>query len=56
MANAWLISMCLIKYYNKTYNFLLNNNLDNWTHNKAIQKSIESVRIKNKDELKKLKR
>lgn len=56
MANAWLISMCLIKYYDKTYNFLLNNNLDDWTHNKAIQKSIESYRIKNKEEIKKLKR
>jgi len=56
MANAWLISMCLIKQYNKTYNFLLNNNLDNWTHNKAIQKSIESYRIKNKEELKRLKK
>lgn len=56
MANAWLISMCLVKYYDKTYNFLLNNKLDDFTHNKAIQKSIESFRIKNKDEIKKLKR
>lgn len=56
MANAWLISMCLVKHYYKTYQFLLNNNLDNWTYNKAIQKSIESYRIKNKEELKKLKR
>ena len=56
MANAWLISMCLVKQYNKTYIFLLNNNLDDWTYNKAIQKAIESFRIKNKDELRKLKR
>lgn len=56
MANAWLISICLIKQYDKTYKFLQNNNLDNWTHNKAIQKSIESFRIKNKEEIKKLKR
>ncbi|MBE6149921.1 MAG: DNA alkylation repair protein [Firmicutes bacterium] len=56
MSNAWLISMCLIKYYDKTYNFLTNNNLDDWTHKKAIQKSIESYRIKNKEEIKKLKR
>jgi 3-methyladenine DNA glycosylase AlkD len=56
MANAWLISMCLVKYYDKTYNFLLNNNLDNFTYNKTIQKALESYRIKSKDELRKLKR
>lgn len=56
MANAWLISVCLVKYYDKTFNFLLNNNLDDWTHNKAIQKSLESFRIKNKDEIKKIKK
>lgn len=56
MANAWLISICLIKYYDKTYNFLLNNNLDDWTHNKAIQKCIESDRIKNKSIIRGLKR
>ena len=37
MANAWLISYCLVKYYDKTYIFLKNNNiLDKWTHNKSI--------------------
>ena len=56
MSIAWLISICLIKYYDKTYNFLQNNKLDDWTHNKAIQKAIESYRIKNKEEIKKLKR
>lgn len=56
MANAWLISMCLVKYYEKTYNFLLNNKLDNFTYNKAISKSIESLRIKNKNELRKLRK
>jgi len=55
MANAWLISMCLVKFYDKTYIFLLNNNLDSWTHNKAIQKAVESYRIKDKEKLKKLK-
>lgn len=56
MANAWLISKCLVKYYDKTYKFLLNCSLDDWTYNKAIQKAIESYQIKNKDELRKLKR
>ena len=56
MANAWLISMCLVKFYDNTYKFLLNNDLDDWTHNKAIQKAIESYRIEDKDTLRKLKR
>ena len=56
MANAWLISICLIKYYDKTYNFLLNTKIDNWTYNKALQKAIESYRIKDNDILKNMKR
>ena len=56
MAIAWLISICLIKYYDKTLLFLKNCNLDDWTYNKTLQKAIESYRIKNKDDLRKLKR
>ena len=58
MANAWLISMCYIKYPNKTYNYLLNNHLDDFTFNKSIDKICDSYRVeKNKKiELKKLKR
>lgn len=41
MANAWLISI-LYKYNKeKIINLLKNNNLDKFTHNKAIQKIIE---------------
>lgn len=47
MAIAWLISMCYIKYRDKTIVFLNNNLLDDWTHNKAIQKIIESNRVSN---------
>lgn len=56
MANAWLISICLVKYYDKTYNFLLNAKLDDWTYNKALQKAIESSRIKDKNILKNIKK
>ena len=56
MAIAWLISMCLVKYYDKTLQFLSNCNLDDWTYNKSLQKAIESYKIKNKDYLRKLKR
>lgn len=59
MAIAWAISICLIKFYDETISYLINNtSLDNWTYNKAIQKAIESYRItdKQKDELRKMKR
>ena len=58
MAIAWLISICYIKYKGRTLTFLKNNNLDNWTYNKSIQKIIESSRVtrEDKDMLKKLKR
>lgn len=49
MSVAWLLSMCYIKYKNKTLKFLNSNILDKWTYNKTIQKIIESNRIK-KDE------
>ena len=58
MANAWLISVCLIKYYDKTKVFLRDCNLDDFTYNKALQKAIESYRITDsqKNELRKMKR
>ncbi len=56
MANAWLISMCLVKYHDKTIEFLKKSHLDDWTYNKALQKAIESYRIKDKDFLRKMKR
>lgn len=45
MAIAWLISICYIKYPNETLTYIKNNKLDTWTHNKAIQKIKESLRI-----------
>lgn len=45
MAVAWLFSVCLVKEYEKTIPVIENRLLDKWTHNKAIQKSIESYRI-----------
>lgn len=53
MSLAWLISMCYIKYKNKTIKFLKENKLDKWTYNKSIQKIIESNRV-NEDEKNKL--
>lgn len=58
MAIAWAISICLIKFYDKTINYLENAELDKFTYNKAIQKAIESYRITNeqKDNLRRMKR
>lgn len=58
MGIAWLISSCYIKFKGRTITFLKNNKLDDWTHNKAIQKTIESnrVTIEDKTMLKKLRR
>lgn len=58
MAKAWAISICLIKYYNKTLDFLKITKIDDFTYNKGIQKAIESYRITNeqKEYLRTLKR
>lgn len=58
MAIAWLISIAYIKHKNITLEYLNNNKLNNFTYNKAIQKIIESTRIKKeeKEELKLLKK
>ena len=45
MANAWLISICYIKYPDKTKLFLNNTKIDNWTYNKAISKICDSTRV-----------
>ena len=49
MAKAWLISVCYVKYRNKTLAFIKNNHLDKFTYNKAIQKIIESYRVSKED-------
>lgn len=58
MAVAWAVSVCLMKYYDVTMQYLKNCSLDDFTYNKALQKAIESFRISNdkKEELRKLKR
>ncbi len=45
MAVAWAISFAYIHFPEKTLIFLKNNNLDNFTYNKSLQKIIESNRI-----------
>jgi len=45
MMIAWYFATALAKQYESVIPFIENNSLDIWTHNKAIQKSIESYRI-----------
>ena len=59
MANSWLLSICMVKYFDTTINFMKEKQLeyDVWTYNKALQKGRESLRISSekKDILKNLK-
>ena len=58
MVRAWYFATALAKRYDETLPFLTENRLDKWTHNKTIQKSVESFRItdEQKKYLKTLKR
>lgn len=58
MAVAWGVSVCYVKYPQKTMRLFQENKLDTFTNNKAIQKIRESFRVspKEKDELKKWKK
>lgn len=46
MMIAWYFATALAKQYESTISYIENQKLDKWTHNKAIQKAIESYRIK----------
>lgn len=58
MAAAWAVSDCYVKFPEKTEEFLRKNLLDNFTHNKSIQKIRESYRVskEDKERVKKLRR
>ena len=45
MMRAWYFATALAKQYDSIIPFIEEKKLDVWTHNKAIQKSIESYRI-----------
>ena len=58
MMIAWYFATALAKQYKDTIPYLEKNKLDIWTHNKTIQKAIESYRITDvqKEYLRSLKR
>ncbi len=45
MAQAWLVSMCFVKFPEQTFAFLQTDEMDSFTHNKSIQKTCESYRV-----------
>ena len=45
MMIAWYFATALAKQYDAALPYLAERRLDKWTHNKAIQKSVESFRI-----------
>ena len=57
MMIAWYFATALAKQYEAVLPFITEHRLDTWTHNKAIQKAIESFRItpEQKEYLKSLK-
>jgi hypothetical protein len=58
MVVAWYFATALDKNYDDAIDYITSNCLDEWTHNKAIQKAVESRRIseETKKYLKTLKR
>ncbi len=45
MMIAWYFATALAKQYEAVLPFIENKRLDKWTHNKAIQKAVESYRV-----------
>lgn len=45
MMTAWYFATALAKHYDEVLPFIERHRLDAWTHNKAIQKAIESYRV-----------
>ena len=58
MAVAWAISISYIKFEELTLDYLKNNNLDDYTYNKSLQKICESLKVDKatKDVIKGMKR
>ncbi len=45
MAVAWYFSIALVKQYEVTISYFTKPVLETWTHNKALQKAVESLRV-----------
>lgn len=49
MAVAWAISVCYVKFPERTMAYLKDNSLDDFTYNKALSKICESLRVGKED-------
>lgn len=49
MAQAWAVSICYREFPERTLPFLKENHLDDFTHNKALQKITESLKVPRED-------
>ena len=49
MAVAWALSVCYVKFPQKTMLLFKDNRLDDFTYNKALQKILESNRVSDSD-------
>ena len=49
MVRAWFFATAMAKQREKTLPYIKGKKLDKWTHNKTIQKCVESFRITNED-------
>ena len=49
MAVAWAVSVCYVKFPQRTHEWLGSCSLDDWTFNKSLQKIIESLRVSDTD-------
>ena len=58
MMTAWYFATALAKQYESAVTYLKTDSLDSWTHNKTIQKAIESFRVtdKHKEQLRALRK
>lgn len=58
MAVAWAVSMCYVKFPQRTQSYLEHNGLDDFTYNKALQKIVESrcVSAETKQRMRNMKR
>lgn len=45
MGVAWALSVCCVKFPERTMEYLHHSSIDNWTFNKALQKITESYRV-----------
>ena len=51
MMGAWFFATALAKQYDAAVQYIENNCLDNWVHNKTIQKAVESYRVSKEHKL-----